>query len=220
MVFPVAGTLAPKACAPDHSSPMPPAPSLTPEIKALDQPTARAMVQAMLDDVEGNWLIRTPTPTQEQLQWNRRADHTVSICGAMNSVLGSPLPIDNCIACFVAGAPIGFMLIDLDCHLSPWPYIGLMVTHPGSQGAGGLLIEHAVQRSLETGSLGNLTLLAENGDSHAAFEHLGFVPRSDGYLHLEPGTSARWLHVEGRYQLRQTAAEHTPLRADSTSPAR
>ena len=209
MVFPVAGSSTHESPKADRSLPTPRPVSLKPEIMAVDQHAARTMIEAMLDDIEGNWLIHGPSPTREQLQWNRRADQAVSICGTLSSALGRHLPVDNCMACFVAGAPAGFMLIDLDCHVSQWPYIVLMVTHPGSQGVGGLLIEHAVQRSLETGSLGALTLLAENDNSRAAFKHLGFVQDSDHYLRLEPSTSEQWQHVEGRYRLRQTALQDT-----------
>jgi hypothetical protein len=92
--------------------------------------------------------------------------------------------------------PIGMMaLIDVD-PVS----VADLVTHPGSDHAGGILIEHAVQKSEEWGKHGRLKLYALTDDAREAYKALGFVVASGSNMTLDPRSDAckdTWTLVDG-----------------------
>jgi hypothetical protein len=85
----------------------------------------------------------------------------------------------------VAGAPIGLMAMD---ELGGTPYVLGLVTHPGSENAGAILLEYAVQKSDEQGKGGKLKIMPENEECREAYLHLGFVGPPDNLMTLDPAS--------------------------------
>jgi hypothetical protein len=82
------------------------------------------------------------------------------------------------------------------------PYIDALVTHPGSAGAGGALIEQAVNTSVEWGNDGMLKLAPVNGNAKKAYEAFGFV-NSGKAMTLDPVDNDKWCQQDGQWRLQK-----------------
>ncbi|MFM0069127.1 GNAT family N-acetyltransferase [Paraburkholderia aspalathi] len=93
--------------------------------------------------------------------------------------------------------PVGLMAMK-PIEGSP-PSIEHFVTHPGSTGAGGALMERAVNTSVMWGHKGKVRLYPENDHAEKAYKSLGFVKATDGIpgLSLNPATSDKWQQDQG-----------------------
>jgi hypothetical protein len=107
------------------------------------------------------------------------------------------------IAYYIDGQPIGVLAMS-DYIL---PYINDLVTHPGSDGAGGILIECAVQKSVEWGKNGVLELYALDEDAREAYKALGFAGQKgpdDQEMTLDPSKKESiWCNLDGRWQIKK-----------------
>jgi hypothetical protein len=103
-------------------------------------------------------------------------------------------------AYFVNGLPVGLMLLQDN---PPTPvFISYVVTHPGAEGAGGALIERAVNVSTARSGNGLVKLMAENANAHAAFSAIGFTDDAfSNFLILHPSASDKWRQKDGRWRL-------------------
>jgi hypothetical protein len=106
---------------------------------------------------------KSPKRTQQE-RWNVRMHNTKHF--PWYAIGG-----DLVVVYRVAGAPIGLMAMSK--ILDP-PYVCGLVTHPGSENAGGTLLEYAVQKSDEWGKGGKIQLAPDNDECKEAYKHLGF----------------------------------------------
>jgi hypothetical protein len=84
------------------------------------------------------------------------------------------------------------------------PYVTHLVTHPGSVGAGGALIEQAINKSVEWGKEGRLELTRFNSNAEQVYESLGFV-KSGLAMKLDPGgNNDKWSRQDdGEWRLKK-----------------
>ncbi|MBI6549406.1 hypothetical protein [Xenorhabdus lircayensis] len=107
--------------------------------------------------------------------------------------------------CYIGSMPIGILLLtcffydknDIFQENEPlYPEVSLLVTHPGIRNCSTLLVEQAVNKSYEIGSLGNLRLSVKNGSeilSNAVYARMGFIKLIDDDMMLKPAESNLWL---------------------------
>lgn len=106
---------------------------------------------------------KAPKRTQQE-RWNDRINSTKLMLGLSFS---SELVVEY----RVAGEPVGIMaLMKMDGRA----YVADLVTHPGSEQAGGILMEYAVRQSQNWGSAGKLELYALDEEALVAYQALGF----------------------------------------------
>ena len=149
-----------------------------------------------LDDIDQrDW--KNPKRSQQE-RWNDRIDAT-------NRMLDFDFETHHVVEYRFASGPIGIMaLIDVD-PVS----IADIVTHPGSDQAGGILIEYAVQKSEEWGKHGRLKLYALTDDAQKAYEQLGFVVTTGSNMTLDPKLCANIWTMVGGVQWRLTKYQNT-----------
>lgn len=132
----------------------------------------------------------------QQKVWNKRIGQTRSMF--------KPKQFNNdyIIGYYVQDQPIGFLaMMDM---MTAMPYISAIVTHPGSENAGGILIEAAVQKSDEWQQGGNLELTAGNDNAAKAYECLGFEKKPDkpAEMTLDPSKMSQyWSRVGSKWRL-------------------
>lgn len=106
-------------------------------------------------------------------------------------------------AYMLGGKLIGAMtLVEQQQH--SWIRITSLMTHPGSTGAGSILVEHAVNLSRKAGYQGRLgVMLSTNPRWRANFEAKGFVTDLDAgfFMTLDPSQSEKWVTVGGNWRL-------------------
>jgi hypothetical protein len=183
-----------------------------PPIRVLNTPEEiKAAVEALQNNLVGWGRVGEPTPPAasdfdrrdwkspkrtQQERWNVRV-------GDMEhfpwSVIKFAQPPDfHVVAYRVAGAPIGLMAMS---DMLATPTVNGLVTHPGSENAGGILIEYAVQKSDEWGKGGKLQLTPDNKECEQAYKHLGFegTPYS---MTLDPASRRDiWSRPGGKWRL-------------------
>lgn len=111
---------------------------------------------------------KAPKRTQQE-RWNDRINSTQLMLGVNFS---SELVVEY----RVAGEPVGIMA--LAKNVNSRAYVGDLVTHPGSEQAGGILMEYAVRQSQSWGTAGKLELYALNDEALVAYQALGFRPKA------------------------------------------
>jgi len=112
----------------------------------------------------------------------------------------------------VSGITVGCMfLAPRETHV----HIEYLVTHPGTDGAGGVLIERAVQRSCEMGFNGVVRLCYGNNDCKKMYEHMGFgdfagSANTPDNFELKPAEkSDKWQPVGGgSYQYKSNIGQY------------
>jgi GNAT superfamily N-acetyltransferase len=108
-------------------------------------------------------------------------------------------------AYMLGGKLIGAMTL-AEQQQHSWIRITSLMTHPGSTGAGSILIEHAVNLSEKAGYEGRLgVMLSINRRWRANFEAKGFVTALDAsvFMTLAPSHSDRWVKVGGSWRLKK-----------------
>jgi hypothetical protein len=145
---------------------------------------------------------RSPKRTRQEL-WNSRISSTTRLLDLMDKSFEKPAS-DYYIAEYrLKGAAIGLIVAKRQSPV----YIEYLLTHPGSQGAGGILIEHIIRKSIkEWGGHGNIELDSLDEDSSFAYQALGFTMNEanctgGGEMTLTPASSPTWKLVDGVYVL-------------------
>lgn len=147
---------------------------------------------------------KSPSESAEEVQgWNRRIDSGINIAGSAGARwTWGP----NNLRFFIyklLGKPVGLM-VTREAKAGPLVTIKHLATHPGSENAGGILIEHAVNLSEQAGYNGCLKLTSLNRGSTAAYKALGFVEIEDlDIMKLVPNESDIWVRVENEWRLRK-----------------
>src|SRR5262249_43556623 len=98
----------------------------------------------------------------------------------------------------VSGAPVGLMVL---AKSSPNASVCLLVTHPGSDHAGGIMMEVAVQQSVDWGTNGKLMLTANDEEYAQAYEKMGFDSEGGSMMYLDPSNSKVWKQVGPTWKL-------------------
>ncbi|MBD2795750.1 GNAT family N-acetyltransferase [Xenorhabdus sp. 18] len=104
-----------------------------------------------------------------------------------------------CFVCYINTKPIGIMLIRKYYSLygrvkSYYPEMNFLITHPGIQNCGHLLMEKAVNMSYEMGYHGKLKLtLATDELSSKVYEKMGFIKSDYMRMTLDPNENKAWL---------------------------
>lgn len=181
--------------------------SESPPIKKLSSEEAKQAIETIKSNMEGWDEVDTPTwqNTEENIdprdwstpkrtmqeRWNARIFDTTLMLGVRM----------NCTEYFsfeVNGVPVGVIAMYEN-------HIDKLVTHPGSEGAGGSLIEHAVKQSMESGTEGKLELRATGKDAKHAYLAMGFESSisSPSFMELDPAKSNnKWCQdVHGQWKL-------------------
>ncbi|MGI4847392.1 MAG: GNAT family N-acetyltransferase [Janthinobacterium lividum] len=108
----------------------------------------------------------------------------------------------------VDGKTVGVLLYAISAKAL---YIGYLVTHPGTEGAGGALIEAAVNLSRDLGKKGRVHLMVENQDAYKIYQHFGFRAEANGLnMTLDPEDSdGTWTEVSNnKLALSRHAGKH------------
>jgi hypothetical protein len=107
------------------------------------------------------------------------------------------------IAYYAREHPIGIMLLN---NKSNRVHIDALVTHPGTAGVGGALIEKAVDISVSRKYAGKVSLESLSRKSTEAYLALGFENKGEhgarGEMSLVPTDSGKWHQVNGHWQLK------------------
>ncbi len=159
-----------------QSSPTPPIRELLSEEEVI------SAVNKMTENINKDWkkikqLVSKPDPQRtEQIKWNKRIQETTDILTRFKE---QATLFGNKWSCLKDGSIFGYFVDDQPVGLiamlkATVPEVDLLVTHPGLQGCGGILIERAVQLSKKWGGDGKLTLYADNKNAKQAYLSLGF----------------------------------------------
>jgi hypothetical protein len=142
--------------------------------------------------------------SKEAAEWNKRIRDTKSIAGTMYGGSGKRM-----FEYRVNGAPVGLMVFEpASSTYEKVPEINYLVTHPGSENGGGVLIELAVNLSQKEGCDGKVYLIAASETAKQSYPYLGFV-FADGWqgacgkMYLTPGSSDKWDNVNGRWLIKK-----------------
>jgi hypothetical protein len=156
-------------------------------------------IQEQLKDKEGEEYRKSIDEAKEALRrWNDRIDQSMQVAAMSYQTLGEHG--HRFFAYMLRGNLVGLMLIgnrEGSSHL----YIEWLATHPGSEGGGGILIEHAVNLSEEGGGAGRLELTPMDEASRAVYTALGFIKFGKSSMLLCPDRSEKWVKLEGRWHL-------------------
>jgi hypothetical protein len=148
------------------------------------------------DDIDKkDW--KAPQRTQQE-RWNTRLAST-------DKMVNTEFSGAYFVGYYIDGQPIGVLAMS---NFVPFPYINDLVTHPGSDTAGGILIECAVQKSVDWGNSGTLELTALDEDAAEAYKALGFVRKTLPYdpdeMILDPAKQDQiWCYLDGRWRIKK-----------------
>jgi hypothetical protein len=131
----------------------------------------------------------------EQEAWNKRVDDVVD---KINAGFIAAYTEDTVAAYSVNEKPVG-MLIITNADI---PYVTQMATHPGQTGAGGALMEQAVNTSVRWGAEGKVRLKPQNAGVAAIYETWGFKRVPTG-MELDPKDNDKWIMQDGDYRLKK-----------------
>lgn len=194
-----------------HSMPHPP-------IRELRSQTEICSVVNEMQDIIDQWVT-----LQEHTNWNREIDeqdwknpkrtykakwdkrHSESINAAL-SIASNAYCCENkdylFTGYFVKTIPTGLLFANNKPALSHVS-VATLVTHPGSQGCGGILMEQAAQFSQKCGYSGKLVLLG-GSDAKKVYFALGFIENDDDIkLTLDPANSDKWCMHNGEWRLKK-----------------
>jgi len=141
-------------------------------------------------------------------KWLTRLEQSLGLIEDMIDELGD----EEVYVYKVGGITVGCMFLSpSDTHV----HIEYLVTHPGTDGAGGVLIERAVQRSCELGLNGVVRLCWANKNSKKMYEHMGFgefagSANTPDNFELKPAEkSDKWQPVGGgSYQYKSNIGQY------------
>jgi hypothetical protein len=188
----------------------------TPPIQQLQSGTeVKKAVNDMIANISDGWGKFKSLPPKGhadreiQMKWKKRYKATLEMLQklreqaqrAEDGGLWGCLKDGTVFGYFVNKRPIGLLAMQNESV----PEIDILVTHPGSDGCGGILIERAVQVSQSWGSDGKLALYADNKNAEGAYRALGFVAdsvNSPDYT-LDPSKSNGWTLHQGNWRLKK-----------------
>ena len=194
------------------------APVVTLEGPALQ--TALAKLEASLE----GWCTKTSLVDMfrrgpgTKADWNRRVQN---IATALRFVK----PDATNVAYVVNGQPVALMSLSRpNGFLSgkPRAYLEIhaLASHPGTEGAGGALVEHAVNASKQAGLQGKVRLQALHS-AIPAYQAMGFKRclLRDGWMELDPAKSHKWIQQDGQWRLAKHAAKGYVAAIGEPAPA-
>lgn len=149
-------------------------------------------------DIDANDWKRPKRTFQER--WNDRISST-------NTMLDSDFHKDHVVGYFVTGVPVALMALTGNTPV----YIADLVCHPGTENAGGIMMEYAVNHALKTANDPRLQLWALDEDARRAYLAMGFTsdtPDSRA-MTLDPRVSPLWTQVSGAWHLAKYAQNQT-----------
>lgn len=112
----------------------------------------------------------------------------------------------KCFAYMIDGAPVALMILSGGMS----PKLDELTAHPGAEGAGTIMVEHAVNWSQAQGKAGRLVLDSLNRKSTGFWTAMGFekyaelpAQAADGgcKMRLNPAASDKWSSVGGKWRL-------------------
>ncbi|MDC9594493.1 GNAT family N-acetyltransferase [Xenorhabdus sp. IM139775] len=141
--------------------------------------------------------------TREDL-WDMRCCITYKLLDNLKKLLTYLKKIEDtqihaCFVCYINTNPIGVMLMRKYYSLysrvkSYYPEVNFLITHPGIQNCGHLLMEKAVNMSYEIGHHGKLKItLATDELSSKVYEKMGFIKSDNMRMTLTPNENKAWL---------------------------
>jgi hypothetical protein len=120
----------------------------------------------------------------------------------------------------VLGTVVGIICLDIRQPT----YVSRLVTHPGTENAGGILVEAAVAYSQthgQEGYKGKLELQSFNDESTAAYKAMGFVTTHGDHMELDPANSDLWERgTDGSWKLKKYADKKYYVTRDKPPPTR
>lgn len=130
-----------------------------------------------------------------QVAWNERIDASRRLLNNQKNYFLSDLYVSKNIRFYVyninAEIPVGMMVTS--CFHERYLAIERLVTHPGSMGCGGALIEKAVRYSEKQGYQGVVKLIATDHNAMLCYRALGFKEEyGPRLLRLDPNSSKHW----------------------------
>ncbi|MBD2784106.1 hypothetical protein ID858_04525 [Xenorhabdus sp. DI] len=147
------------------------------------------------------WRYDNPLvpPDDEQTKWNKRYDDAHNILCCIDSYI-KYIDKKNLLffVAYFRGVPVGalqFTYKDEPDKNKPAdaPKINYLATHCGIRNCGALLVEYAVNESLQLGMDGKLRLAPLDNSSIPVSIKMGFTQLEGGkYLYLNPAESNKW----------------------------
>ncbi|CAH1662796.1 hypothetical protein CHELA1G11_12140 [Hyphomicrobiales bacterium] len=137
------------------------------------------------------WLLPSSLDGDARV-WNHRIRTIRGMTGLFN---GSAY-----FACVLGPYVAGLAIVS--CGQADGLYLQLLLTHPGQQGAGSLLIEHIVNDWPRPVAEVRLTTLVRARDFYL---RLGFLPLQENQMRLDLRRSPQWERVGGRWRLKAYA---------------
>jgi N-acetylglutamate synthase-like GNAT family acetyltransferase len=163
------------------------------------------LANVFIEDLEGNWMVdkkvvkalETEDDRKRAKKWNRRVESSI----AEADVYGQD---GRKFAYLVDGKAVALMRVRQEADSLK---VEDLSAHPGSQGAGEIMIEKAVNVSEECGKRGLVTLFAA-GDSGGFYEKLGFESIDNAKLRLRPSGAKEWVRLsDGKWRLKKYPSE-------------
>lgn len=158
------------------------------------------------DDIDHSDLKKPPRTKQEK--WNSRLQDAQIMALPDNFMFDSEK--DKCFAYLVDSMPVGVLLLNGGAP----PCISAFVTHPGSEGAGGALLEYAVNflsdQAIKEKKAEFKISLRPMGDAVEAYKRMGFIPNAENkkMMILDSSTTEfkdKWCEHDGEWRLAKHA---------------
>ncbi|MBE8596614.1 GNAT family N-acetyltransferase [Xenorhabdus sp. BG5] len=136
----------------------------------------------------------------EQEKWNSRYDAAYTIFELVHnkverSIRRKKISEINLLyfAAYFKGVPVGILEFSPENNIDSYnlPTVEYLATHCGIRNCGVLLMEHAVNKSLQLGNNGKIKLFPLE-ETKLAYIKMGFSSGNLGYLVLDPANSHKW----------------------------
>lgn len=163
-----------------------------PPLQIADAGQVRAAITKMQISI-GDYDSAIPKTYDDDLNFRAHADGWNDRIRNTQSILKIMSPKDYNLIYTVLGTPVGII-----CLTDATPtYVSWIVTRPGTDNAGGILIEAAADYSQANGDGGRLELNSYDKKSTRAYKALGFVKTDRNYdgggeMTLDPAISPLW----------------------------
>ncbi|CDG18375.1 conserved protein of unknown function [Xenorhabdus doucetiae] len=154
---------------------------------------------------------------EDKRKWQSRYEDTCDMLKCAYDVLNkkqegrNPTTGYYCLISYFKWTPVGLLILavkekkssdsfaSVDAYfINHSPEILIFVTHPGIQNSGIILIEHAVNKSLQLGCAGVLHA-SPTGGAVRAYTNMGFV-KTGRFMALKPAGNAKWEYQNGGYR--------------------
>jgi predicted Fe-S protein YdhL (DUF1289 family) len=164
-----------------------------PIVEVVDPEEFRGFCTRFVSEIT-TW--KSPSATNQAAIWNDEIDTRMAIAIWAESKAGEN-DRQRYFAYMLPGIPAGLMVTS-ERRGQSLIKIKSLATHPGTQGAGGILVEHAVNLSEKAGYKGCLEL---NEYAAPEGEAWGFGETEDFQIQLVPGESSKWVKVGQEWRL-------------------